>query len=38
MAVRRSLIAELPPLQGMVKDSMLTLGATLLGECTIEQH
>ena len=33
MAVRRSLIAELPPLQGMVEDTMLTLRATLLGEC-----
>ena len=33
MAVRRSLIADLPPLQGMVEDTMLTLRATLLGEC-----
>ncbi|HVR81955.1 MAG TPA: glycosyltransferase [Luteimonas sp.] len=33
MAVRRSLIAELPPLQGMVEDNMLSLRATLLGEC-----
>jgi glycosyltransferase involved in cell wall biosynthesis len=33
MAVRRSLIAELPPLEGMVEDTMLTLRATLLGEC-----
>jgi len=33
MAVRRSLIAGLPPLQGMVEDTMLTLRATLVGEC-----
>lgn len=33
MAVRRALIAELPPLEGMVEDTMLTLRATLLGEC-----
>ena len=33
MAVRRSLIANLPPLEGMVEDTMLTLRATLLGEC-----
>lgn len=33
MAVRRSLIADLPPLQGMVEDTMLTLRAALLGEC-----
>jgi glycosyltransferase involved in cell wall biosynthesis len=33
MAVRRSLIAEMPPLEGAVEDTMLTLRATLLGEC-----
>jgi glycosyltransferase involved in cell wall biosynthesis len=33
MAVRRSLIADLPPLEGMVEDTMLTLRAALLGEC-----
>ena len=33
MAVRRSLIAGLPLLQGMVEDTMLTLRATLVGEC-----
>jgi glycosyltransferase involved in cell wall biosynthesis len=33
MAVRRSLIADLPPLEGLVEDTMLTLRATLLGEC-----
>jgi len=33
MAVRRTLIADLPPLEGMVEDTMLTLRATLLGEC-----
>lgn len=33
MAVRRALIAELPPLQGMVEDTMLTLRAAMLGEC-----
>jgi glycosyltransferase involved in cell wall biosynthesis len=33
MAVRRSLIADLPPLEGMVEDTMLSLRAVLLGEC-----
>lgn len=33
MAVRRALIAGLPPLQGMVEDTMLTLRAVLLGDC-----
>ena len=33
MAVRRSLIVDLPPLQGVVEDNMLSLRAILLGEC-----
>ena len=33
MAVRRSLIADLPPLQGMIEDTMLSLRAALFGEC-----
>ncbi len=33
MAVRRSLIRDLPPLEGMVEDTMLSLRAVLLGEC-----
>ncbi len=33
MAVRRSLITELPPLEGKVEDAMLSLRAALLGEC-----
>lgn len=33
MMVRRTLLTELPPLRGMVEDNMLTLRATLLGEC-----
>ena len=33
MAVRRTLIADLPPLEGMVEDTMLSLRAVLLGEC-----
>jgi glycosyltransferase involved in cell wall biosynthesis len=33
MAVRRALIADLPPLQGAVEDTMLTLRAALIGEC-----
>lgn len=33
MAVRRSLIADLPPLQGAIEDNMLTLRAALVGEC-----
>jgi len=33
MAVRRSLIADLPPFEGMVEDTMLSLRAALLGEC-----
>lgn len=33
IAVRRSLIADLPPMQGMVEDTMLSLRAALLGEC-----
>lgn len=33
MAVRRSLIADLPPLQGSIEDNMLTLRAALIGEC-----
>jgi glycosyltransferase involved in cell wall biosynthesis len=33
MAVRRSLISGLPPLEGKVEDTMLSLRAALLGEC-----
>jgi glycosyl transferase family 2 len=33
MAVRRSLIAGLPPLQGPIEDNMLTLRAALVGDC-----
>jgi len=33
MAVRRTLIADLPPLEGMVEDTMLSLRAALIGEC-----
>ncbi|HEY2345327.1 MAG TPA: glycosyltransferase [Xanthomonadaceae bacterium] len=33
MAVRRVLIADLPPLQGIVEDNMLSLRAALLGSC-----
>lgn len=33
MAVRRSLIADLPPLEGAIEDNMLTLRAALIGEC-----
>ena len=33
MAVKRSLIADLPPLQGAIEDNMLTLRAALVGEC-----
>ncbi len=33
MAVRRSLIADLPPLEGSIEDNMLTLRAALVGEC-----
>lgn len=33
MALRRSLVTDLPPLQGLVEDNMLTLRAVLLGEC-----
>lgn len=33
MAVRRSLIADLPPLKGIVEDNMLSLRAALLGTC-----
>lgn len=33
MAIRRSLLAGLPPLQGRVEDNMLSLRAALLGEC-----
>jgi glycosyltransferase involved in cell wall biosynthesis len=33
MAVRRSLIADLPPLEGAIEDNMLTLRAALVGEC-----
>lgn len=33
MMVRRTLLTELPPLQGIVEDNMLTLRATLLGDC-----
>lgn len=33
MMVRRTLLTDLPPLQGIVEDNMLTLRATLLGEC-----
>lgn len=33
MAVRRTLIANLPPLEGSIEDNMLTLRAALVGEC-----
>lgn len=33
MAVRRRLLTELPPLQGVVEDNMLSLRAVLLGSC-----
>ena len=33
MAVRRELLTGLPPLAGTVEDNMLSLRATLLGEC-----
>lgn len=33
MAIRRTLLTDLPPLQGRVEDNMLTLRAVLLGEC-----
>ncbi len=33
MAVRRSLITALPPLEGSIEDNMLTLRAALVGEC-----
>lgn len=33
MALRRTLLTELPPLAGTVEDNMLTLRAVLLGEC-----
>jgi glycosyltransferase involved in cell wall biosynthesis len=33
MAVRRSLIADLPPLEGSIEDNMLTLRAALIGDC-----
>lgn len=33
MAVRRSLLVDLPPLQGIVEDNMLSLRAALLGTC-----
>ncbi len=33
MAVRRALIADLPPLQGIVEDNLLSLRAALLGDC-----
>jgi len=33
MAVRRCLISDLPALQGMVEDNMLSLRAALFGEC-----
>lgn len=33
MALRRTLLSELPPLTGTVEDNMLTLRAVLLGEC-----
>ena len=38
MAVRRSLLTELPPLQGMVEDNMLSLRAALLGDCLCLQE
>lgn len=33
MMVRRTLLTDMPPLQGIVEDNMLTLRAVLLGEC-----
>lgn len=33
MALRRTLLTDLPPLEGTVEDNMLTLRAVLLGEC-----
>lgn len=33
MALRRSLLTDLPPLQGTVEDNMLSLRAALVGEC-----
>ncbi len=33
MAVRRALLVDLPPLQGIVEDNMLSLRAALLGTC-----
>jgi glycosyltransferase involved in cell wall biosynthesis len=37
MAFRRGLVADLPPLAGTVEDNMLTLRATLVGECRCVQ-
>ncbi|MBS0456436.1 MAG: glycosyltransferase [Proteobacteria bacterium] len=33
MALRRTLLTDLPPLQGAVEDTMLSLRAALVGEC-----
>lgn len=33
MAIRRTLITQFPPLEGVVEDNMLTLRAVLVGEC-----
>ncbi|HEX7370049.1 MAG TPA: glycosyltransferase [Rhodanobacteraceae bacterium] len=38
MALRRSLIADMPPLVGTVEDNMLTLRAALLGDCLCLQE
>lgn len=38
MAFRRELITDLPPLRGTVEDNMLTLRATLVGECLCLQQ
>lgn len=38
MALRRGLIADMPPLAGTVEDNMLTLRAVLLGDCLCLQE
>ncbi|NUS38458.1 MAG: glycosyltransferase [Lysobacter sp.] len=38
MAVRRSLLTALPPLQGTVEDNMLSLRAALVGSCRCVQE
>lgn len=38
MALRRGLIADMPPLAGTVEDNMLTLRAALLGDCLCVQE